>query len=299
MNDDLNQGFFTGKRLLIFGAGYVGGAVAKAFIAEGGAVTAVTRNSPKALALSKMGVEAVVGDLVDGNWAARITGRPEFVLNCVSSGGGGLDGYRHSYLEGAKTIARWAKETEQSGHLVYTGSTSVYAQGDGMTVDESMLAESSEERALVLLETESRVKTWTNGWTILRLAGIYGPQRHYLLDGLRAGRDAVPGNGETQLNLVHRDDIVAAILRVYSIPQVSMNKVFNLVDNGCATKGEIVRWLCSQLQRDQPTFTGRSAPGRRRFMPSRIISNEKLKAELGWSPKFPSYREGYRDLLGA
>lgn len=299
MNDDLTQGFFTGKRLLIFGAGFIGGAVAKAFLARGGTVTAVTRNREKASVLVEMGVEVVVGDIACGSWVSQITENQEFVLNCVSSGGGGLDGYRRSYLEGTKTIVQWANETAQSGHFVYTGSTSVYAQGEGATVDESMGAESTDERAVILRETESCVKTWPKRWTILRLAGIYGPQRHHLLNGLREGKNSVPGGAGTRLNLIHRDDVVMAILRMYERSQVSMNKVFNVVDDGRATKGEIVNWLCHQLDRDLPTFTGFAAPGRRKSMPNRIISNERLKAELGWAPKFPTYREGYRGILGA
>lgn len=299
MNADFTQDIFSGKQLLILGAGYVGRAVGESFQRLGGHVTALTRNSLKADALRNQGFKTIEGEISSGDWHGRIENRPHFVLDCVSSGGGGVEGYRRSYLEGAKSIVQWAKETGQLGHLIYTGSTSVYPQGEGVVVDEMMPTDAPEDRSRILIETEDTISQWPGCWSILRLAGIYGPNRHYLLDGLNAGNLTVPGSGETMLNLVHRDDIVDAVLIAFAQPHVATGKVFNVADDGGAPKAEVVRWLSHRLGRTTPEFTGKSAPGRRAFMPSRIISNVRIKAELGWSPRYPSFREGYNAILGA
>ena len=52
-----------GKRLVIFGAGYVGGELARQAVAAGMRVTTLTRNDEKARAFSADGIEAVVADL--------------------------------------------------------------------------------------------------------------------------------------------------------------------------------------------------------------------------------------------
>jgi shikimate 5-dehydrogenase len=94
-------GIFRGKRLVVFGAGYVGGAVAREAVRRGLQVTALTRNSDKAKALVADGIEVVIAELASVEWHARIPGGTDFVLNCVSSGGGGIIWYRHCANSGS------------------------------------------------------------------------------------------------------------------------------------------------------------------------------------------------------
>ena len=87
------------------------------------------------------------------------------------------------------------------GTLVYTSSTSVYSQGGGVQVDETVPATGASERAQLLLDAEARLKSNAGAcarWFVLRLAGIYGPGRHHLLEQVRAGE--VSGTAEHHLN---------------------------------------------------------------------------------------------------
>ncbi len=195
---------------------------------------------------------------------------------------------------------RWSRGRSRGrGHLVYTGSTSVYAQDGGVEVEESQPALAADARSEILRETETALAAWPGPWTILRLAGIYGPGRHHLLDGLRDGRDTVAGHGGHHLNLIHRDDIAAAILTAWARPEVATRQVYNVVDDGRATKGEVVDWLAGEVGVSPPVFTGVAAPGRRLHQPDRIICNDHIKRELGWAPRYPTFREGYRAILEA
>src|SRR3954453_14228696 len=72
------HGNFSGKRLVIFGAGYVGSAVARAAVARGLHVTALTRNPEKAARLRELGVTTVIADLAEPTWHAQIDGQSEF-----------------------------------------------------------------------------------------------------------------------------------------------------------------------------------------------------------------------------
>ena len=132
---------------------------------------------------------------------------------------------------------------------------------------------------------------------MLRLAGIYGPQRHHLLDQLKANTGEVAGRGDHRLNLVHRDDIVAAIWAVLGAPETVRNQVFNVADDAPASKTEVIAWLAGRLGVPMPRFTGEPAGGRRTITPDRVIANDKIKAMLGWTPQYPDFRSGYESLL--
>jgi nucleoside-diphosphate-sugar epimerase len=288
------------EHLVIFGCGYVGTAVAVEGVARGLRVTALTRNEETAATLRGLGLEVVVADLATESWHEAIRGRADYVLNSVSSGGAGLDGYRRSYVEGMRSIATWARRTGGIGTLVYTSSTSVYPQGGGATIDEaaSAVTPNSTDRAGLLVTAEDLVREVGAGaerWFVLRLAGIYGPGRHHFMDQVRRGSS--PGTGEAHLNLVYRDDIASAVWSCFDAPSGVGNEVFNVVDDQPTRKREIAGWLAARLGVGPTHFTGEPISERRGLTPDRVISNHKLKRVLGWAPGYPSYREGCASLL--
>ncbi len=292
------------RRLVIFGCGYVGTAVALEAHSRGAHVTALTRNPATAEALRSRGVEVVVADLASDAWHGQIGGSPDFVLNAVSSGGGGIDGYRQSYFGGMTSIMAWAKHAGRIGTMIYTSSTSVYPQGGGVTVDETSPTHSPDlgERGGVLAAAEEVLRTNASAacgrWFILRLAGIYGPGRHHLVDQVRAGEAA--GRGDVHLNLIHRDDIVAGTMACFAAAETVANETFNLVDDKPTPKLEVTDWLAVRLGVPSPRFTEKPISERRGLTPDRRVSNTKIKALLGWNPRFRSYREGYtHDLTGS
>jgi nucleoside-diphosphate-sugar epimerase len=290
----------AGAPLVVFGAGYVGGALVAEALKLGMCVTALTRNAERAQNLRALGAQVVVQDLASRDWHDAIP-RQDFVVNCVSSGGGGTEAYRRSYVLGTQSIVEWMRARAGCHTLVYTSSTSVYPQKQGV-VDEDSPTAGATGTAEVLLEAEQLVrKAEVDGVCarafILRLAGIYGPDRHHLLDQLRAGTSLLPGKGEHKLNLIHRDDIIAAILAVLQsdVP----GQVFNVADDGPASKQEVVAWIADQIHAPFHGFTGEPVPGRRVDVPDRVVSNARIKRALGWAPRFADFRAGYRSLLGA
>ena len=292
-----------GKRLVIFGCGYVGTAVAREACRAGLRVEALTRNSGRAAELAALGAHPVVADLAADTWHELLAPGADLVLNCVSSGGGGLDGYRRSYVEGMRSLLAWARR-DPVGTLVYTSSTSVYPQDGGVAVDEEAPTEGAGETGRILLEAEEWLRRGSDAcgrWFILRLAGIYGPGRHQLLEHVRAGTAVIAGSGTQHLNLAHRDDICAAVWAAFTAPASLSGGIFNVVDDAPAPKAEVVQWLAEQLGRPAPRFTGGAASARRGFAspPDRLISNAKLKAKLGWKPRYPSFREGCAAILSA
>jgi nucleoside-diphosphate-sugar epimerase len=275
-------------------------------------VHALTRNRERLAALARDGVHAVEGMLDDDAWHGSMPCDVDCVLNSVSAAGGGVPGYWKSYVEGTRGILRWAAGSSEDARLrratfVYTGSTSVYGAADGAVVDEDG-ALASTETAVPLREAE-RLATGAEVFGrrfVLRLAGIYGPGRHHVLDQLVDGAELLSGTGRHRLNLVHLDDIVSAVFACFDAPSEIPGGIFNVCGDTAEPKEELVSWLCARLGRKPPRFAqdaGIAGPipgaarGRAGPVPDRIVSNGRIRRTLGWVPKHVDFRSGYEDIF--
>lgn len=292
-----------GRKLVIFGCGDLGERVAREALRRGLVVTGLTRNRDQAKNLRRLNLHQVVEAELDGTaWHPEISSRQDFVLNCVSSAGGGTEGYRKSYLEGMRSMVNWAAGGEV-GTVVFTSSTSVYGQGHEEWVEESDLAEGASGGGGILRETEELLMSAPLGASrrfVLRLGGIYGPGRHWLLNRALCS-DRVEEGDEVFLNSIHVEDAASAVWKAFeSGPEVS-GGIFNIVDGNPTRKREIIRYLRTQLEERHliPSDPLQVESARRRSgaRPSRKISNAKACAVLGWEPRYPDYRAGYGPLL--
>lgn len=304
--------------MIILGCGYIGTALARQALAAGEPVEALTRNTAKAEELRALGVApVVVANLASADWHPLLNASDARIVNCVSPAGAGVEGYRHSFLEGAESIGRWLEDSVGQGRppareLVFTSSTGVYPQTDGGWVDEATPMEWAALSSVgaVLREAEQKILNIPRGalhraW-ILRLGGLYGPDRHQLLDSLRSGEKTFPGGGDHWVNLLHRDDAVGAIKVCLQASNEIPGGIFNAVDDEPVLKRELVTWLANQLginvaeiQFTEGTST-RSAHrrGSSGKIPHRRIANLHLREVLGWRPLRRSYREGYASIMG-
>ncbi len=287
------------RQLMIFGCGYVGTELARRSLALGWEITALTRNQQQAGALEKLGVRVIVADLHSTNWHSQAPGPFDYVVNCVSAGSAGLEGYRLSYLDGMHSILVWA-DRQPLAALAYTSSTSVYSL-DADWVDETAPMGQLSPSGEILRATEVLLAEWGRRQAarviILRLAGIYGPARHRLLDQLRQGSREMPGRGDSFLNLIHRDDAAEALLAVLRSP--TARGIFNCSDGHPATRAEITDWLAQRLGLPAPVWTGLSTEKRlfRGEAPSRRISSQKILNETDWRPRYPDFRVGFDAIL--
>lgn len=289
------------RKALILGCGYVGSEVARLLVERGVETLAVTRNEERIRELGAIGVQACNAQIDSHDWHEFADTKVDFILNCVSSAGGGIDGYRKSYLEGNRSLAALMAKRAFSGRAIYTSSVSVYPDAGGAWLSEED-ADPDNERGAIILESERLFLNASEeaSLAVLRLGGIYGPGRTIFARRISDASEPLPGRGDYFLNLTRLEDIVSAIMEV-AFSETALKGVFNVVDDTPSLKQDIVSWISDKMGRPSPGFSGKAdALGSRRggSMPAnRRISNEKLRKATGWRPRFASFREGYVGLL--
>src|SRR2546423_4889928 len=192
-------------RVLIAGCGYVGEAAANAFHQQGWEVEGWTATAESAAKLSDRPYPVRAVDVTDRSAMSAASGEFDVVIHGVSSRGGDEEQYRRLYFQGAQNLLGAFPHAT----LLFTSSTSVYAQTDGSVVDENSPAEPRQEKGKILRETEELVLA-ADG-IVARLGGIHGPRRSFFLSRLLEGRMPPEGN-DRLINQIHRDDIVGALL---------------------------------------------------------------------------------------
>ena len=270
-------------RVLIAGCGYIGQAAADLLHAAGWVVEGWTRSAESAASLSAKPYPVRGVDVSQLDRVAERAGMFDAVVHCASSSGGDAEMYRKVYLDGARNLL----ETFPGSKLLFTSSTSVYAQRDGSWVTEESETKPMREASRILLETERLVLA--SGGMVARLAGIYGPGRSALLSKFLAGTAIIDPENDRFVNQVHRDDIASALLLLLS-REAEGAQIYNVVDDQPILQSECYRWLAQRLNRPLPPI-GRSMQKRKRGDSNKRVSNAKLR-RLGWTPQHPSFAKG-------
>jgi len=270
-------------RILIAGCGYVGEATANLFHSAGWNVEGWVHSKESAARLPAKPYSLRV---IDVSQRGDVAKRPEAfdaVIHCASSRGGDAEVYREIYLNGARHLL----ETFPQAKILFTSSTSVYAQRDGSRVTEESETKPLRETSRTLLEVEKLVLE--KDGIIVRLAGIYGPQRSALLSKFLNGTATIDPNNDRFVNQVHRDDIASALFLLLNREAQESAQIYNVVDDEPILQSECYGWLAQRLNRSLPPI-GKSERLRKRGDTNKRVSNSKLH-QLGWTPDYPTFRD--------
>ena len=267
-------------RILIAGCGYVGQATGDLFHAAGWAVEGWTHSAKSVATLSAKPYPVYRVDIADQAQIQARAGVFDAVIHCASSSGGGVEAYRQIYLSGARNLLiRFS-----GSQILFTGSTSVYAQCDGSWVTEESETKPAREEGRILLETEDLVLG--DGGIVARLGGIYGPGRSALLTKFLSGTAMIdPENGRF-INQVHRDDIAGALFLLLNRPSLA-REIYNVVDDQPILQSECYRWLAERMNRPVPPI-GKAKGQPKRGASNKRVSNAKLR-RLGWVPQYRTF----------
>jgi nucleoside-diphosphate-sugar epimerase len=143
---------------------------------------------------------------------------------------------------------------------------------------------------------------------VLRPATFFSRQSSQtmmILNALKSGMPILVGNGQNFWSFIHPDDVGGAIVRALEVQPPG--DVYNLADNEPVRMGDALRWLAEHLHAHPPKsiapFLAKMALGGDAvdlLTSSRRIANGKAKAELGWEPRYPTFREEFtREQPGA
>ncbi len=279
---------------LVFGCGYLGQRVATRWLAEGTPVYAVTRSERRAQLLRQIGLQPIVADVT----------RPETLLDlpavntvlfAVGFDRNSDDTIQQVYVEGLHAVL--SALGSPVDRFIYISSTGVHGQRDGSWVDENSACEPVRDGGKAHLQAEQLLAEHRIGdqGIVLRLAGIYGPERVPRRGDLERGGPLPVADGF--LNLIHVDDAVEVVLAAEK--QAVTPNTFVVADGHPVKRRDYYLELARLLNLGNPEFCGPAATtaADRRFGSKRIRTT-RLMSEMSVQLRYPTYREGLKAILG-
>lgn len=270
-------------RLLIFGLGYTGTAIAAAARAAGFTVTGTTR-------------EGAEGSIRFDAAEATVRTATHLLTTAAPDQAGDPVLERYATAIAAAPNLRW---------IGYLSSTAVYGNRDGGWVDEDTPPAPSHPRGQRRVDAED---AWARlagrcAVDIFRLAGIYGPGRS-VLDDLRAGRARRMIKPGHLFGRIHRDDIARAVAAAMQQECPPGRRVFNLADDEPSESAAVVTEAAALIGIPPPLAIAFEAalptmsPMAKSFWAeNRKVASANTKTALGIEWLYPTYREGLRAIL--
>lgn len=257
-------------RLLIFGLGYTGSALAAHLASGAWRIAAVTRD----------GRDASIA-FADRDRIGFEIAHATHIVSTVAP------------EEADPILAAYGAELAAArGWLGYLSSTGVYGDTGGAWADESAPIGAGRRAA----RAEADAAWLARGACVFRLPGIYGPGRSPLDRVARGAAVRVDVPGQV-FSRVHRDDIVAGVVAAFDAPAGA----YNLADDLPAPQSDVIAYACALLGLPVPPLiplaeAGLSPQAHAFYAENRRVANGKARRVLGWRPRFPDYRLGLRAL---
>jgi nucleoside-diphosphate-sugar epimerase len=283
--------------VLVVGCGVLGLRVARGLKARSVAVAATTRSPDRAAAFAAEGIAPVVCDILD---PASLAGLPEVdaVFHAVASDRSSGVPMRTLYVDGLRNVLD--RLAGRVGRFVLAGSTGVYGQSDGSWVDEDAPTEPATESGRVGLEAEAVLRQSGVPATVLRFAGLYGPERLPRRAALERG-EPVAGDPEHFLNLIHLDDAATAALAALLATTPEPGPLYVVADGHPVSRRDFYGAMAEFLRLPPPAFAVGPAAGDRagRDASHKRVRADRIGRELGVSWRYPDFRAGLAACLAA
>jgi len=215
---------------------------------------------------------------------------PDFILYSLSADEQSEKSYQRNYVEGLKQVIKSIKYINNFQHLFFVSSTSVYGDNNDQFIDEFSETSPKNFRGTILLEAENLLNTVKFNSTVLRLSGIYGSGRNYMIK-LSQDAESWP-KVDRWTNRINEDDAANFIIFLLNqclqgeIPE----KLYLLTDKEPVTLFRLLNWIRQNLNlKNKINITSDPILGKR--LRSSIIPS--LKFEY----KYPTYKQGYKELI--
>ncbi|MEO5831470.1 MAG: SDR family oxidoreductase [Rhodanobacter sp.] len=273
------------ERILLAGCGDLGERVAQRLRARGDEVWALRRHPP---ARSAAGIHWLSGDLTDPASLDKLPSGITALVYLPAPDVRDKATYRAVFVDGLRHLLE-ALDGRKLRRVLFVSSSAVYGEHDGDWVDEATPTAPRGFNGTVLREAEQWLAEQPVESIVLRLAGLYGPDRLQLIERLRAGQLRVPRELPHWANRIHVDDAAAAIAHLLHVARPQ--PLYLGVDDTPMPLDEFYDFLAALI--DVPLPDEGAAPV---GVGSKRLSNARLRAS-GWAPRWPDAREGYAALI--
>lgn len=198
--------------------------------------------------------------------------------------------YKAIYVEGLKNLLQALKHTGNTqARVLFVSSTAVYGATQEGLLDERSTTEPSGFNGRVLLEAERELTDQWSDHLILRLSGIYGPNRVYLLKQLLSGASSVPASDAYWANRIHVSD--AALATIHLLKDSALKGTYIGTDSTPVPLKTLYQELAMALGALAPKL-GPPSP----MMGKKRLSNQKLR-DSGFAFQWPDCRDGYAAII--
>ena len=216
---------------------------------------------------------------------------PEIIIYAVSADTQSIESYQDHYVLGLKKTYEAILELDHFKHLFFVSSTRVYGQRTTKILSELDIAEPSDYGGEALMEAETVARQLKDKATILRLSGIYGPNRKRMIQLAQSNPGNWPATNNWS-NRIHEED--AARFIVFLMKRIMMKESIEplyLVTDGVPTKQyDVLTWIRNRLQLTTDTIE----------LPI-LESGKQLQSVLlnqtGFVLKYPDFTYGYEAII--
>ena len=274
----------TSAPIGIIGAGYIGQALAHALHERGRPFLAVSRSGRWRSEGTPEFPPPLAFDLTqdDPKQLRAYFSDCEAVVFCFAAGR--LQDRRTIYCEGTRRVLEGLAALPLS-RLIYCSATSALPERESW-LDEDCTDWPDSERGRVQREAETifieHAEQRARPWIVLRLAGLFGPGRS--LESIYRLHDPSPraGRGERAVNLVHRDDVIAAILASLALPS-GQQTLIHICGDEHPSRRQLIDKLAKERGYEAPIWTEESAPQAQ--IRGKRVDNKRMKKLLGLHPR--------------
>ena len=282
----------TAKRVLIAGCGDLGLRVAR--------LLALESASNQSWGLRRNPILESTSDLPGFSWMAADLAQPDtlrdlpkditHVLYTAAPKARTEADYRAVYRDGLEHLLQ-AVTSPALQRVLFVSSTAVYGDHGAQWIDEDTPTAPKSFNGQVLLETEQWLHSQSTQFETLslRLSGIYGPGRSYLLDRLRTGQATAPAAESHWVNRIHIEDAAAAVLHLLNLPNP---QAIYLVTDSTPLPMRVLYDALAKLVGGAVPLEG-AAPA---SVGSKRLSNARLR-DSGFNFKWPDSRDGHAALI--
>jgi nucleoside-diphosphate-sugar epimerase len=274
-------------KVLLVGCGSLGTAIAMNLFEAGHEVIGV-RKSSKPL---PNGLKTIQADVtMSSQFEALNLIKPQVIIYCIAANAQSDESYYLHYVAGLKHVLESQQDNTLLERVFFVSSTRVYGKVTQDIVDEDSPTIANDFGGERLLQAEQLLSQLKCEHTVLRLSGIYGPGRLYLLN-MAKDMSRWPELNHWS-NRIHQQDAAAFISFLVNSHEkkLQLDSCYLVTDDMPTQQYEVLLWIAKQLNQNVGNIAVPPVGGGKR------LSNKRMR-DTGFLLTYPTYQQGYMELL--